>query len=99
MKSFKKNNSTTSQTPSDTSQMANASDTSKTSFAEGWEREYRVYSNSTQKDEEFESSQTTSQMAEPIDKKSQMANASDRSLRLYLNIYKKKINQYYFNVL
>jgi hypothetical protein len=53
MKSFKKNNSTTSQTPSDTSQMANASDTSKTSFAEGWEREYRVYSNSTQKDEEF----------------------------------------------
>jgi len=42
---------------------------------------------------------TKSQMAEPIDKKSQMANASDRSLRLYLNIYKKKINHYYFNVL
>ena len=66
--------------------MANASDRilRKTSNdilrREGWEREYRVYSNSTQKDEEFESSQTTSQMAEPMDKKSQMANASDRSL-------------------
>ena len=38
---------------------------------EGWEREYGVCSNSTQKDEEFECIQTTSQMAEPIDKKSQ----------------------------
>ena len=42
---------------SDTSQMANASDRSLREDIlrrEGWEQEYRVYSNSTQKDEEFE---------------------------------------------
>ena len=65
------------------SQMANASDRSLREDIlrrEGWEREYRVYSNSTQTmifgevREEFRIPTSPKQ-------KSQMANASDRSLR------------------